>query len=234
MQISRTVNTIAILALVVTLLYFHINTHMVVPTTNSGVWSQPSALSSISKKPIRDFDINKAHWRFNYNDLESTLFNARFSQNGELIINNDTLSLLRHSSTYLPSELHSDESERIAYLISRSLPAKGSHTLAELLFTYREYTKALEQQDASSASTVDQTQISSQQRQLKTSLQISYFGQAIANSLFEKQNQTQQYLEARAIIRQRSDLDEAQRKSLLEALTSEYQATLNAGSGSVN
>jgi lipase chaperone LimK len=146
----------------------------------------------------------------------------------------NTLSLLRQSSTYLPSELHSDESERIAYLISRSLPAKGSHTLAELLFTYREYTKALEQQDASSASTVDQTQISSQQRQLKTSLQISYFGQAIANSLFEKQNQTQQYLEARAIIRQRSDLDEAQRKSLLEALTSEYQATLNAGSGSVN
>lgn len=166
-------------------------------------------------------------WKHSFNKVISTLQKLPKKSAGELLLNDQTLTVLKRAISQLPEGLSDSEKQRLNLLIAKSFAKKNASRIAELLFSYRRY-------DIENAHAMRQmNDIKNAQKQVKLARlnqeklkrQADYFGEITANKIFKKENNLQQYLHDRRLINENIRLTEEQRYRLLKELQEQY--TLN-------
>ncbi|MBF7073506.1 hypothetical protein ISG33_08875 [Glaciecola sp. MH2013] len=221
---------LASLSLVYAHIQLHQTAHLGHGDAASREWRQPDELNDNFPMPVGsaqftlDFSlIEERVWRADLStiiDSQSDVDSAhRKSVDGSL------LSLLEDISA-LYSE---DEISRLQLLIKKAKPGNSGETLAGLLMQYRAYSQqeAGIEEEIAKANKQQKVGLLKDYPQRINALQRKYFGEAVAYSLFARQNISKRYLYKRQMINLQTTLSEDKKYQALKEAEASYRIALD-------
>jgi hypothetical protein len=221
--------SLTLIGIVAMLLSLHDHAHKEYKPNEPVQWREPfkAKLSQASKSQLSK-PIGNSVWSFGYSALMKILWRSRVDERDELVINSETLELLKRASAIVPQATSIEELQRLDFVIKKSIPISAGEELARLLNQYYFY-----EQEEKTALQVLNSSKGQQKRVLLASAeleseerQVRYFGRDVAIKLFSKNNTTQNYLNARSSIKLSEILTATQKEERLDQLQNAYQLSL--------
>ena len=203
-------------------------------------WLQPSSIDNDFPLPIS----NKI-WSIHYTSIEKILRTSNVSNGGTLLINAETLDLLKRVHAKLSSNIHTSNASdvflnetdlgRLSFLINQSFPKLDGDQFIGLLTRYALYDKAHISllKSIKQASGEKKIALLKTNRLNKALLQDQHFGSKLAKILFQRKNLTSNYLNDRLLINMSEHLTSTEKKRKLSDLEKIYKTRINDSKTSI-
>jgi hypothetical protein len=199
-----------------------------IATTNkqplsSSHWLQPAYLNDRYPQLIGSND-----WQLDFIIIEEKISNLKLNNDHDLLIDADTVDILKSINLELPKNMQHKEWQRLQFLFIKSLGDNIGKSFYKLINAYYLYEKE-EQSQAVKIKNLDFNEklkfIKSQGINNKKT-QARYFGSETAIKLFGKKNKITDYLNSRRIINMDKGLSKNQKREQLSILAENYKISL--------
>ncbi len=142
-----------------------------------------------------DFEtISRAQWSFDFTEAEAIITRFPVDDRNQLIIGHKTAKRLEYLLQEISAHTNKAVEDRVAVLITKTLPKPASDSLAMVFKNYCAYRRAIEQSNHNAPLSVAQKM---EQQQQQEQLQVELFGPEIAALMFNKSNRLTNYLLSR-------------------------------------
>jgi 4-amino-4-deoxy-L-arabinose transferase-like glycosyltransferase len=177
-------------------------------------WQQPIAANTLFPNPI-----SRQQWHFDYEVTEHILGLVKLNSSGEPLLNPELAMSLAKATASLPQNMNEKTLQRIAFLISKSLPhtPNKGEVLAALLINYYHLQSATNKVNAIAEAPLSTTEKLTDFLQ-EEARQNHYLGEEVATQLFGAQRNITRYLLERKVIKENVDLSPQQKNQQLDAL----------------
>lgn len=192
-------------------------------TAKNGVWSEYDHNADQKSALLTQTS------RLDFLQIEKILWRSKLDEFNQLKVNSATLELLEQIHALLPNPIGKDESERLAYLVKKSIPYPGGEQLAELIHSYNLYTQYAPG-ITTGLSPISETQrvlLLIQQDKDRVDRQTHFFGLDLAQKLFSKKNITRNYLNQRMQLNLDNSLSNDEKLRRLDNLQNNYRLLIS-------
>lgn len=215
---------LALIFVVLLIISFHENAHVGFDSKRVVEWKQPSELDA-------QFTLAISNRAFNieYSKVERVLWQAKIDSQNDLIINSETMDLLKRAIAALPEVMSSQERKRLEAIIKKSMVSDQGIVMAKLLSDYYFYQNELTSRTVEAIDTKgnEKLRLLKASRGLNEQRQSHFFGHENALKIFSKHNKTVNYLNDRHIINLSEDLTPTQKQDRLNVLQEAYRNSDN-------
>lgn len=213
------------------LLGFVIATHLGFHRTSTA-----ADATKASTKWVQPAELNKAYpnsianniWSFDYSKVENMIWKINFDEAKTPLLTAQTAKSLERIVAMLPQGLDTKNSQRLTFLVQKSVPGSSGESLAALVSQYyfyqQEYTAYI--QTINSATGEEKLALLTDNSQRMKRDQTRFFGHLVASRLFKQKNARADFLNAMRVVNLTPSLSAEEKAAQLSELRKNYQQQL--------